>query len=179
MDKRFWLKAALTAALCIPPWGVFEGWSPQAKGQSEAWAIGNESADMLAPSSTIDIASLPAPGGPNAYNGASATRSQLVRTNESGQLLFFVIDGNVYDREGYLIADAKGQDCQECTEAGTMEMLAVPAPGQCGVFFLLSVRPHAGAPYNTGGLRLAILDLAGQNPHLPNDPSRQGHLLDL
>lgn len=39
------------------------------------------------------------------YNGAPAQYCQNVEYDETGKLLFFVVDGNIYDNAGYMMAD--------------------------------------------------------------------------
>jgi hypothetical protein len=49
---------------------------------------------------------LPMPGVPGGYTGQVTTRAQNIRYNEHGDPLLFVIEGNVYNGYGMLMADA-------------------------------------------------------------------------
>lgn len=170
MDKRFLVKAALSVALCIPPWGG-EWLTPQAKAQGEAFAFAPKWADMLDPAATLAIAGVPVSTEANRYHGQAATLSQFVRTDENGNVLLFGVDGNIYDGQGYLIADVKTDDpddCNQCVEPGVMEMICTPVPGLCGVFYIFSMRSQydpgeLSDQYYSSRLSVAILDI-----NLPN-----------
>lgn len=145
---RFLLKAALSVALFIPPWGGLCEWlTPQAKAQAPAWALGNKQVDVLGQQAPFDVNALPQPVGADTYTGAAAQVSQFALTDGEGQLAGFGIDGNIYDKEGYLMADAYDPGgCDQCVEPGIMEMLSIPVPGKCGVFYLLSCSPPTNVP---------------------------------
>lgn len=169
--------AASLAAWC--GWGMTE-----VKAQADAWIIGNSWARMegAQTGATIAVASLPAPGGPLGYSGAPANRSQHVRTNGEGQLIFFAVDGNLYDGDGFLIADARAQGCQQCLEPGVMEFVSVPIPGHCGLYYLFAAR--ATTQFSTGFIQLSILDMNADNTAYGGVPpgscnARKGRLLEL
>ncbi|MBP7513966.1 MAG: hypothetical protein KA791_05435 [Flavobacteriales bacterium] len=132
---------------------------------------------MFQPASTLTVSDLQATTVALRYHGDPALKVQLVRTDESGHVLFFVVDGNLYDGEGYLIADAKAEGCTECLEIGVMEMLAIPAPGQCDKYFLFSMNTATNSSADLG-LQIAILDLAGTNPHWPGHRGRLMNVYD-
>ena len=65
----------------------------------------------------VPVGSLPQPPGtdPNYYHGQPPRYSMNVQYDGYGRLLFFVIDGAIYDHEGFLIADNRlTANCQEC-----------------------------------------------------------------
>lgn len=111
------------------------------------------------------LQNLPTPGGANTYTGAAATRSQMVRRNDQGDILFFAVDGNVYDGAGYLMADTKGIGCQECVDPGIMEFISVPVPGSCTKFYLLAAVAHTFDPEIPAHVQVGVLDLEASNPH--------------
>ena len=115
----------------------------------------------------------------NTYHGEIAHRSQFVHTDGGCQLVMFGIDGNIYDKDGYLMADADVPDCQgpppccqECVEPGLMEMLAITVPGICGLYYILSSEEG----YSLGGtdMHVALLDM---NEPSVYHPGRYGRLL--
>jgi hypothetical protein len=159
--------------------------------QVDAWAIGNKAVVM--PTGTNGPASspfaLPTPNNsayPPAiqYQGQIAQRSQHVRTASDGRILFFELDGRVYDGDGYLIADARSPNCTECIDPGVMEFVSVPVPGSCGLFYLLSgvADGSTGALSNTY-VQWSLLDLNADNPRFPAQPpatcARKGRVVDL
>jgi hypothetical protein len=160
-----------------------------ASGQADAWILANTAGTAgtwvnLAPGAPAIGAAvvLPTPGGPEGYTGQVPTRSHHIRTNGEGALIFFAVDGNLYDGDGYLIADARSPGCSECLAPGIMEFLSVPVPGQCGVYYLLSAVPFSPPVVNSTYVQVAVLDM-----NLPRDPNapaqdcsnRMGRLLVL
>lgn len=133
---------------------------------------------------------LPQPNNPNypaawQYQGQVAQRSQHARTAGDGRILFFEVDGNLYDGDGYMIADARPWGCTdnccvECLEPGVMEFISLPVPGSCSLFYLFSAAPE-NAAYNGTHVQWAILDLDADNPRFPpqgaSTCARKGRLL--
>ncbi|MFZ1693807.1 MAG: NosD domain-containing protein [Flavobacteriales bacterium] len=175
--------AASLAAWC--------GWSGmEAKGQADAWITstaatggsGNWTNMVGTPGGAVG---LPAPGGALGYNGQAARYSQHVRTNGSGQLIFFAVDGNLYDGDGYLIADARAgtyanPQCDQCLEPGVVEFLSIPVPGLCGVYFLLAhkVAAVSSSEYH---IQVSVLDMNAENSDyaVPGTCTRRGRLLSF
>jgi hypothetical protein len=147
--------------------------------QADAWAIGNRYS--ILPQAYLPDPEAPAAlpthplGTPNAYTGAIPQRSQHVRSAGDGRILFFEVDGNLYDGQGWLIADSRAQGCQDCLEPGAMEFISVPVPGSCNLFYLLSAAAtgpvDANFTYSGSHIQWSILDLDAENPRFPEDPS--------
>ncbi len=78
----------------------------------------------------------------NAYEfqGQVAQFSQNVQVDEAGEVLFFAVDGRIYDRKGRLLADEADADCQVCLEKGSSEILFFPVPGSCLRFYVVTTR---------------------------------------
>ena len=174
--------AASLAAWC--------GWGgTPANAQVDAWAIGNQAVVM--PPGTNAAAGqpfqLPVPNNgaypaAHQYQGQSAQRSQHVRTAGDGRILFFEVDGNVYDGDGYLIADARSANCVECIDAGVMEFASVPVPGSCNLFYLFSGMGRDTYPGYLGThVQWSLLDMNADNPRFPAQApatcARKGRLL--
>jgi hypothetical protein len=96
----------------------------------------------------------------------------MVRTDGDCHVLFFGIDGRLYNNYGDLIADAIGTGCQQCISPGIMEMVAVPVPGECGLYFILTAMVSS----TNANIQVSLLDM--NQPNL-NDPSHQGRLLNV
>lgn len=177
--------AASLAAWC--GWGMME-----ARAQADAWITSTAASNgtgswtnMLGtPSPAV---ALPAPGGALGYNGQAARYSQHIRTNGSGQLIFFEVDGNLYDGDGYLIADARtapnaAPACTDCLAYGVMEFLSMPVPASCGLYFLFSAVPvTTDNPYYSH-VQLALLDMTRPNPRFDANGQcnpRMGRLVDF
>jgi hypothetical protein len=160
----------------------------EVRAQADAWvtstAASNGSGNWTNMSGTgiPTTTGLPAPGGQTGYSGAAAIRSQHVRTNGDGQLIFFEVDGRLYDGDGYLIADARGAGCEECLEPGVMEFVSVPVPGSCGLYYLFSAVPQSST-YNASHVQVSLLDMNADNtrfaPDLNGCNARKGRLIDL
>jgi len=158
----------------------------EARAQADAWVTSTAASngngnwtDMLG--TPGGATALPAPGGALGYNGQAARYSQHTRTNGSGQLIFFEVDGNLYDGDGYLIADARGQTCSECLAPGVMEFVSVPVPGSCDKYYLFSGVPKG--TYDYSYVQASILDMGEDNPIFGNQGStcnpKKGRLLGM
>ncbi|MBS1942862.1 MAG: hypothetical protein JST38_18515 [Bacteroidetes bacterium] len=98
------------------------------------------------------------------YNGAPAQYSQNVEYDETGKLLFFVVDGNIYDNAGYKMADnGANPNCVNCLVKGTQEIAIIRMPNTCDKYFIIGA--------NRLGLRgvigYSVLDLSKPNPFHP------------
>jgi hypothetical protein len=166
------------------------GWGgANVQAQVDAWAIGNKAVVMPpgTQGATGQPFALPTPNNASypstvQYQGQQAQRSQHARTTGDGRLLFFAVDGNLYDGDGYLIADARSANCTECLEPGVMEFVSVPVPGSCGLFYLFSAMPRNGYPGFFGThVQWSLLDMNADNPRFPSLPpatcARKGRLL--
>ncbi len=133
---------------------------------------------------------LPVPDDPVAlangltYAGELPQHSQYVQLDDRGRVLFFIIDGDVFDRDGYLIArrsaEIQGSDSYPFLDGlvkeGRGELVVAPVPDRCGAWYLIhSRRPTSAAPHILG---FSILDLGEHNTLFPDDEDRHGRLLD-
>ena len=152
--------------------------------QSTGWLIGDQVIQFpRSAGEVITTRDLPQPNAAGVdpelqYQGAIATRSQYIQLDDRGSVLFFIIDGYLYDREGYLIA-AGGTDagaCPECLLNGTSEVIVHPVPQRCGLWYIFQTRSHS--IYLPNVLEFSVLDLRKENPLFPSDPERRGRLLN-
>lgn len=108
--------------------------------------------------------------------------SQHIRSAGDGRILYFEVDGDLYDGNGWLIADRRGPGCNECLEPGVMEFVSVPVPGSCNLFYLVSAVPR-GFGYDGSHVQWSILDMDADNPRFPTQSpqecNRKGRLLHL
>jgi|GEM_PF-1426887 len=183
VHERTLFKAAVAAAFALWAWVV------EVRGQADAWVTSTASTNgtglwtNMFDASPGTAVALPAPGGSLGYNGAAAKYSNHIRTNGDGQIIFFEVDGNLYDGDGYLIADAREVGCTECLEPGVMEFVSVAVPELCGVYYLLASKV-AGIGSVSYHIQVSVLDMNADNTTygvpLPNGSyERKGRLLDL
>ena len=107
------------------------------------WSVGNQL--VAFDGSSSDVSSLPTPavvpGYPAyyVYNGATPQYHQHVQFDDQGELLFFIVDGMIYNRDGYIIlpnAQTTSNfgvypNFKECNE------IAITAiPGKCSLFLV-------------------------------------------
>lgn len=113
MKKQIFLLFSLLACITV-----------KSSGQNRIWTL---------PGSYITIGpGVPASSQPlpvSDYTGAPAQYAHNAMHDAQGNLLFFVVDGKVYDKNGTLMAEFyyPGFDIV----AGTSEVLIVPMPGSC------------------------------------------------
>ena len=76
------------------------------------------------------------------YQGQVAERTQNVQYDETGNVLFFIVDGNIYNGDGLLIADDAAdildRDCEVCFIGGE-QVHILPVPGSCTRFIVLGL----------------------------------------
>jgi hypothetical protein len=114
----------------------------------------------------LALTSLPEPNIPGlpGYQGQVATRTQNIQYNENGDILFFIVDNQVFNGDGMLIADAAedafDRDCQVCFFGGN-ELHIVPVPGSCTRFYVFSLYERLGNPGpDFATMRIGVLDLS-------------------
>jgi hypothetical protein len=122
------------------------------------------------------VTSTPLPTVSGGYSGSTAENTQACVTLPNGEILFFVVDGNIYDNEGYLIADTEGPGCTECVPRGTTKFLPMLVPGSCTLYYLFTGTPRIYP--SVGELNVGLLDILAPNPHYPGC-GRRGRLIDL
>lgn len=116
MNKRNLLKPLLVAALIAPPpLNPLVG-AGLLHAQDRQWANGGQLLDFNDPTNGLKLCSLP---NDQDYTGAPAQFSQNAEYDEQGKLLFFVVDGNIYDNAGFLMADNDASpNCVNCLVKG-------------------------------------------------------------
>lgn len=94
-------------------------------GQNQIWPIGNQQWNGVFGSPQF----LPTPSGPNVYEGQQARATHNAYHNPvSGDLLFFIIDGIIYDKDGYIIDDLIANSASGENILGFAETVIVPDP---------------------------------------------------
>ena len=72
------------------------------------------------------------------YHGGTTTNPSNCWYDESGNLMFFINDANVYDGSGLLIGQLRTPAPDEAPIFGTTEVVVIPVPGHCKQFYLVS-----------------------------------------
>ncbi len=112
--------------------------------QYPLWAIGNKVVNFQNPNPDLDVSTLPEPN-PIAgypihyfYNGELPNYVQHSQFDGGGNLLFFIIDGRIYNASGYLIADSYLSDNSgNWPHMGSQSQLSITAfPGSCTKFII-------------------------------------------
>jgi hypothetical protein len=152
-------------------------------GQNPIWIYGNRLISFA--DNSISTTALPQPGTDPLlhYTGQIATQGQTCQFDNAGNLLFFIVDGNIYDGQGYIIArgvDLLSQLTFDIEEPNQLPQLVgdiavTNIPGFCDKFYLFT------ATKNTSGQTMlvvcSILDMAAQSVVFPLDPDRLGCLV--
>ena len=144
------------------------------------WAIGDRSIHFGGPEAPgITSSALPIPDDPNVpaaykYQGQIADRIQHAEYDTKGELLFFIIDGEIFNAKGYRIVDVgltpTDRNCHQCFYAG-QEVHVFPRPGTCSQYFVISIfSADNGTPIEPPALafaqnrmRVGLLDLTVEN----------------
>jgi hypothetical protein len=130
--------------------------------QSNAWITGNDYTRFT--TSGLLTEPLPQPGGLGNYAGAVAKNNQYIEYSLETGILFFIIDSNIYDRDGFLIADSEiTPNCRICLPMSEANLTTAVYPGYCDKFWIFFSN------------QVAMLDLSIQNVI---HPTRKGHIID-
>lgn len=151
--------------------------------QNPLWIYGNNLIHFS--DAGITTSSLPQPGNNPLlhYTGQIPTKGQNCQFDNQGNLLFFIIDGNIYDGQGFLIAQGKEFLTQLTFSEETPNQLPhllgdiaiTNVPGFCDKFYLFTATKHS--PSQTMLIVCSILDMAAQSVVFPLDPNRKGCLV--
>lgn len=144
--------------------------------QSKLWMHGNKIIDFNN-SSSIQVYNLPTPTVPASqqslvYGGEIPKLSQYAEYDEDGALLFFICDGKIYDRDGYLMVK-QDPDVYFTYPDEILSLQVAKIPGQCDKFFIICKRENYGA------ISVYLLDLSLQNQFWPSDSNRSGALINF
>ncbi len=111
--------------------------------QSPIWVVGNNFVIDGFPDA------LPTPAGPSGLDYAGQQAQYAANAwhhPQTGALLFFVVDGVVYDNEGYYLGSLNEfNDPYSNTKRimGFSEVSIVPDPGDCKRFYIIGSSPNA------------------------------------
>ena len=132
---------------------------------------------MLDPSASLSVVNLPQQplSVLEAYHGADHTGCHSRRKTARIRLHWYAPSGS----DGYLIADALGFECERCLDPGVMEMISVPVPGHCNLYYIFTTRSGVDPVVDTENrtrTQVAMLDLSAENHWFPE---RKGALINL
>jgi hypothetical protein len=152
--------------------------------QSKLWLHGNKIIN-LSDSYNITVSNLPTPSGPAGlvYDGSMPTLTEHVEYDSNGNILFFMIDGKIYNKDGYLLVketSAQGSLYEYYPEKA-LNYTLLKVPGECNKFYLLqNLNASIDAPsyWATPRFFISVLDLDLVNQFFPNDPDRSGALVN-
>lgn len=80
----------------------------------------------------------PNPGMYEDYDGSPSDFTHSAIQDENGELLFFVVDGGIYDKDGYQIEHLTFSDYGQIRQVGFSETLIVPDPVDCNKYYIFS-----------------------------------------
>lgn len=147
--------------------------------QNNLWVVGDKLVDFnssnlittpVLPQPTVDIAMQP-----YVYSGQVARNNQYAEFDQNGNLLFFIIDGNIYDNDGYMIADAFDDACEVCFPDNSIAALF--EPNTTNNLVVTKVPGHCDKYYLSVYASLSLLDMSLSNHFFPNDDERKGALV--
>ncbi len=144
----------------------------EVRAQDPLWVIGNQQVHFPQTSGeAIRTSPLPTsfnPDIPDAYEyqGQVAQRTQNIQYDDEGKVLFFEIDGRIYNRDGLLLADNADDlwdvDCETCFIGGE-EVHIFPVPGSCTRFFVVALLfenfQRSSSAQERGFLEWGVLDM--------------------
>lgn len=170
----------VVSTVLIPP--VFSLVSAQT-----SWIVGNEWARMDGAAGNVTFQPLPThPDVANTFQGAPVQFSSYMQLGPEGRPLFFIVDGDVFDGEGYLIAPHHVTAPVESYVRdngllfqGVGEVTVAPVPNRCGLWYVFHTRDPLGGGAGRQELSFAVLDMTMSSALFPNNPNRRGRIYDL
>lgn len=108
-------------------------------GQSNSWILGSR----YIPTPGDIPQSLPIPivpdGNPyNGYDNQVAQNAQNIITEANGQIRFFIVDGFIYDRNGFLIDEMTASVNSIFVNGFKGQTAAIPLTGSCDEYLIIS-----------------------------------------
>lgn len=116
------------------------------KAQSPLWTLPSNIMNVSA-SPVPSISSLPTPtvgpyGGsvswPEAYDGRDAKYTHNAMHDSNGELSFFMIDGYIFDEQGWLISREFAQN----NIVGASDLYLVPMPSNCNKYYIFTTKAY-------------------------------------
>jgi hypothetical protein len=128
------------------------------------------------------ITKLPDPGGPHPvfsdydnYSGQEALFCHNIMHDNDGNLLFFIVDGMIYDKNGYTLA-AITPNIGGRPFPGTSEISIIPDPANSQRYYLISATAGPGLSSHVAGVVILDLSLPNVWTSFSNNPL-QGDLV--
>lgn len=147
----------------------------------------------------VSISSLPIPdpipGQPElTYNGAVPVRMSHAEYDHEGELLFFIIDGRIYNRNGYLLVRRTSSftDYYGSYKENYINYAVCKVPGHCDKFYIFFDSNIITSSLIDDGeenelieiekksdFGVVILDFSLESVFFPEDPDKKGRLVNL
>jgi hypothetical protein len=151
--------------------------------QSKLWLHGNKVIN-LSDSYNITVSDLPTPSGPDGlvYDGSMPTLTEHVEYDSNGNILFFMIDGKIYNKDGYLLVK-NFQSASGLYNAYPERMISFSitrVPHHCSKFYLIGNYIPMGEQISSSEPHffIALLDLELNNTFFPGQPDKSGALVN-
>ncbi len=152
--------------------------------QSKLWLHGNKVIN-LSDSYNITVSDLPTPSGPTGlvYDGSLPALTGHVEYDPNGNILFFMIDGKIYNKDGYLLVkeESIAGHLYEFYPEKMLTFSIIKVPNDCSKFYILSNFNQDGIGLGISENRhffIGLLDLNLTNIYFPNDIDRKGALVN-
>lgn len=153
--------------------------------QSKIWLHGNKIVN-LSDSYNITVENL-IPDNPPAdidYDNTIPKLSEHIEYDANGNILFFMVDGKIYNKDGYLMVENTNTnsniDRYDFYPEKFISFAICKVPQQCDKYYIIG--NYATSEFTSfpgrGHFFVAVLDLSQTNLFYPNDPSKLGALID-
>lgn len=142
---------------------------------------GNPSTPIPLPKPTVDPFSVPITPNTDPYDGYDGQISNFnhnAMQDANGDLLFFVVDGFVYDYDGYFIGEMTKNSNLGYRLQGYVETSIIPVPGSCTRYYIIGTR--FGNIWSQGGHLTNIVEYAIVDMSVKSfETGSQGALISL
>jgi hypothetical protein len=122
------------------------------------------------------IQSDPLPTTSGGYTGTPAKYNSNMQLDAQGNILFFVVDNRVFNKNGQAINELYSAASSPVTlyMQGNAEMLIVPDPGNCSRYYIIASADDNSAALNNEIPHYAVVDMSQTNQF-----GFQGNLVDV
>lgn len=107
------------------------------------------------------VTSLPVAPPNDGYDGSPAVHTQNMQLDAQGNVLFFVVDGVVYDKAGYQLGELKGEGPSNIYKLrGNAEVVIVPDPNNCSRYYIFASGKASSSGISNKFPYYAIVDMS-------------------
>ena len=141
--------------------------------QNPLWSLPSDYIDLNGPHPLPTVSS-----SQYGYHGDPTECTSNAMPDANGDLLFFIVDGEIYDKDGYLIGVLDFMLNSSLDTKGTAEIAIVPVPGNCSQYYIfMAGRKNYVNSFSSKEPVVALLDMSEPSSIPSNSTNKMGNIL--